>query len=143
MAASEARPAAQPAARERTTRPFQAVVDELSGSEDFRSAQDIHAALRAGGTSVGLATVYRALQSLVDSGRADVLKTDSGESVYRSCSQTHHHHLVCRWCGRTVEVQGPAVERWADATASEHGYADVSHTLELFGTCSECAARRA
>jgi Fur family transcriptional regulator, ferric uptake regulator len=143
MSGSGARPAEQQPARERTTRPFRSVVDELSRSADFRSAQEIHAAIRAGGTSVGLATVYRALQSLVDSGRADVLKTDSGESSYRSCSPTHHHHLVCRWCGRAVEVQGPAVERWADATASEHGFSDVSHTLELFGTCADCAARRA
>lgn len=142
MAVSGARPAGQAGARERSTRPFQMVVDELSKSSDFRSAQDIHGALRSGGSAVGLATVYRALQSLVDADRADVVKTDSGESVYRSCSQTHHHHLVCRWCGRTVEVQGPAVERWADSVANGHGYSDVSHTLELFGTCAACATRR-
>ena len=130
--------AARGAVRERSTRQFQAVLDELSRTGDFRSAQEIHAALRAGGASVGLATVYRALQSLVDSGRADVLRTDAGGSVYRECGTSHHHHLVCRACGRTVEVQGPAVERWADQMAEEHGFADVSHTVELFGTCGDC-----
>jgi Fur family ferric uptake transcriptional regulator len=35
-------------------------------------------------------------------------------------------------------VEGPAVERWADKVAAENGYADISHTLEIFGTCSEC-----
>jgi Fur family ferric uptake transcriptional regulator len=142
MAVSDPRAAGRPGARERSTRQFQAVIDEFEKSSDFRSAQDIHAAMRGDGNSVGLATVYRALQSLVDTGQADVLKTDSGESTYRWCSQTHHHHLVCRWCGRTVEVQGPAVERWADAIAAEHGYVDVSHTLELFGSCADCATRR-
>ncbi len=125
-------------ARERSTRQFQAVRDELARSGDFRSAQDIHAALRASGATVGLATVYRALQSLVDSGAADILRTAGGEAVYRECGDTHHHHLVCRSCGRAVEVQGPAVERWADDVADRHGFTDVSHTVELFGVCGQC-----
>jgi Fur family ferric uptake transcriptional regulator len=127
--------------RERTTRQFQAVLDELDQSKDFRSAQDIYAAMRGRGAPVGLATIYRALQSLVDSGRADVLRTPAGESAYRACGQAHHHHLVCRWCGKTVEVQGPAVERWADQMADKHGFTEVSHTVELFGSCTACHGR--
>lgn len=126
------------AVRERSTRQFQAVVAELANSKDFRSAQDIHAALRSRGAAAGLATVYRALQSMVESGQADVLRTASGESVYRECSKEHHHHLVCQRCGRTVEVSGPAVESWADEMAVQHGFVDVSHTLELHGTCADC-----
>ena len=129
--------------RERSTRQFQAVLHELGRTGDFRSAQDIHAAMRASGTAVGLATVYRALQSLVDSGTADVLRSDAGGAVYRECGETHHHHLVCRSCGRTVEVQGPAVERWADQMADRHGFTDVRHTVELFGTCGACHAEAA
>jgi Fur family ferric uptake transcriptional regulator len=105
---------------------------------DFRSAQDIHDLLRRNGENVGLSTVYRTLQALADGGEVDVLRTEDGEAVYRRCSGTHHHHLVCRDCGRTVEVEGPAVERWADAIAAEHGFRDVSHTLEIFGTCPDC-----
>lgn len=129
--------------RERSTRQFQAVLDALGESEDFRSAQEIHATMRARGEKVGLATVYRALQSLVDSGRADVLRGVAGEAAYRGCSQGHHHHLVCRSCGRTVEVRGPAVERWADQVAASHDYTDVSHTLELFGVCPDCRDKQA
>lgn len=131
-------PARGGAVRERSTRQFQAVLEELGKSGDFRSAQDIHTAMRASGASVGLATVYRALQSLVDSGRADVLRIGAGESAYRECGEPHHHHLVCRSCGKTVEIQGPAVERWADQMADKHGFSDVSHTVELFGTCGSC-----
>jgi len=47
---------------------------------------------------------------------------------------------VCRSCGSTVEVLGPAVESWAEKVAAEQGYIDVSHTLEIFGTCPRCAA---
>ena len=112
----------------------------LAASEGFRSAQDIYAALRANGTKIGLTTVYRALQALSDSGEIDVLRTDVGESVYRACrTGEHHHHLVCRVCGRTVEVAGPAVERWAEAVGAEHGFVNVTHTVEIFGTCAECA----
>jgi Fur family ferric uptake transcriptional regulator len=124
--------------RARSTRQFHAVAAELAESSDFRSAQDIHAAMRHDGRSIGLATVYRALQTLVDAGEADMVKTGSGEAVYRQCSTTHHHHLVCRQCGTTVEVQGAAFERWADKTADEYGFSDLSHTLELFGICATC-----
>lgn len=122
----------------RPTRQRLAVSAVLGSSDDFRSAQEIHDELRRTGEKVGLATVYRTLQYMTESGDVDVVKTDSGEAVYRQCSPTHHHHLVCRSCGRTVEVEGPAVERWANAMAQEHGYVDVSHTIELFGTCATC-----
>lgn len=123
----------------RPTRQRTAVADALSRTEGFASAQALHDTLRHQGESVGLTTVYRHLQALADAGEVDVLRTDDVETVYRRCIGTdHHHHLVCRSCGATVEVTGPAVEAWADAVAAEHGYADVSHTLEVFGTCATC-----
>jgi Fur family ferric uptake transcriptional regulator len=123
----------------RPTRQQAAVADLLSRSEDFLSAQAVHARLRDAGEPVGLATVYRALQSMADAGSVDVLRTDDGEAVYRCCSTSHHHHLVCRSCGRTVEVEGPTVEQWTERVAGEHGFSDVTHTLEIYGTCSDCA----
>jgi len=122
----------------RPTRQRRAVVAALRSFEDFRSAQDIHELLRRNGENVGLSTVYRTLQALADCGEVDTLRNEDGESVYRRCSTTHHHHLVCRSCGRTVEVEGPTVERWADGVAGQHGFTDVSHTLEIFGTCPAC-----
>jgi Fur family ferric uptake transcriptional regulator len=119
----------------RTGRQREAVAAFLAGENTFRSAQSIHGELRERGSSIGLATVYRALQGLVEDSQVDALRTDDGEVVYRRCSRGHHHHLVCRDCGRTVEVEGPAVERWATRVAEAHGFRDVSHTLEIFGTC--------
>jgi Fur family transcriptional regulator, ferric uptake regulator len=122
----------------RPTRQRRAVAAALETFDDFRSAQEIHDLLCRRGESVGLATVYRTLQRLSDAGEVDMLRTEDGEAIYRRCSDTHHHHLVCRACGATVEVEGPAVERWTSAIATEHGYADISHSLEIFGTCRDC-----
>jgi Fur family ferric uptake transcriptional regulator len=127
---------------QRMTRQRGAVSGVLEDAEDFRSAQQLHEVLRARGDSVGLATVYRTLQSLADGGEVDVLRTEEGENLYRRCERReHHHHLVCRSCGRTVEIDGPTVEAWASEVGSAHGYRDIQHTIELFGTCADCARR--
>lgn len=124
----------------RTTRQRTAVADLLSRVDGFRSAQELHDLLRKEGASVGLTTVYRHVQALADSGEVDVLRHEDGEAVYRACaSLTHHHHLVCRSCGRSIEIEGPAVERWTSQIADKHGFTDVQHTLEIFGTCQICA----
>jgi Fur family ferric uptake transcriptional regulator len=125
---------------QRSTRQRAAVAAVLDSVPDFRSAQELHDLLKQRGENVGLTTVYRTLQSLAESGEVDVLRTGDGESIYRRCSSGHHHHLVCRVCGRAVEVEGPAVERWADKVAAEHGFSEVSHTVEIFGRCAECSA---
>lgn len=127
----------------RATRQRVAVASLLAEVADFRSAQQIHAALRDRGDTVGLATVYRNLALMARLGEVDVLMREDGEALYRKCSARHHHHLVCRDCGSTVEVAGPAVETWADEIAAQHGFDEVSHTLELFGRCTECADRAA
>ena len=127
--------------RQRATKQGSAVRDALRTAGGFRSAQDVYAALRADGDSVGLSTVYRHLQSLVDDGVVDVIHTADGEATYRYCGvpgDGHHHHLVCRRCGRTEEIEGRAVERWAGEVARQHGYTDVDHTVELFGVCRPC-----
>lgn len=137
MTTSE-RPTAVPGLR--STKQRTAVSKLLDSLGEFRSAQELHEELRKRGEGIGLTTVYRTLQSLADAGEVDVLRTDSGEAIYRRCSAHHHHHLVCRGCGRTVEVEGPAVEKWADRVAAENGFVEVSHTVEIFGTCRECNA---
>lgn len=125
----------------RPTRQRIAIAGALASADDFQSAQEIHDALRQAGEKVGLATVYRTLQAMAEGGEVDVLQGAGGEAVYRQCSSSHHHHLVCRKCGRTVEITGPTVEKWATAVAAEHGFSEVSHTIELFGLCADCGGK--
>ena len=121
------------------TRQRQAVLAALDSATSFCTAQELHDVLRHRGEKVGLATVYRSLQLMADAEEVDVIRSDGGEASYRRCSSKHHHHLVCRVCGRTVEVSGPAVEAWADRVAGEHGFSEVSHTVELSGVCASCS----
>jgi Fur family transcriptional regulator, ferric uptake regulator len=123
----------------RATRQRAAISALLENLDDFRSAQELHDELRRRGEGIGLTTVYRTLQSMATAGLVDTLRTDTGESVYRRCSDHHHHHLVCRVCGCTVEVQGGQAETWAAEVAREHGFSDVSHTIEIFGVCEACS----
>jgi len=124
---------------QRSTKQRTAIAELLAAGSQFQSAQEIFAQLRTSAAPVGLTTVYRSLQGLVDAGEVDVIRRDDGEVVYRRCAGTaHHHHLVCRTCGRTVEVEGPDVERWAHDVASTNGFTDVSHVVEIFGVCRTC-----
>ncbi len=127
----------------RNTRQRADVLALLETTDGFRSAQQLHAALRERSTGVGLTTVYRTLQLLVDAGEVDQMRLPDGEQLYRRCAQsTHHHHLLCRVCGTAVEVEGPAVEHWAAEQAERHGFVDVAHTMDIVGTCASCAAAR-
>jgi Fur family ferric uptake transcriptional regulator len=127
------------AAGVRATRQRAAIIALLDTVDEFRSAQELHDELRRRGENIGLTTVYRTLQSLSAADLVDMVRTDTGESMYRRCEGAdHHHHLVCRSCGAAVEVSGREVEAWAAEVAEEHGFSDVSHTIELFGTCRQC-----
>jgi Fur family transcriptional regulator, ferric uptake regulator len=128
--------------RVRGTRQAQALNKVLRDLPGFRSAQDIHAELRDRGERVGLTTVYRHLQVLSEDGAVDTLRDEAGETLYRRCETVaHHHHVTCRSCGRSVEVEDRSIERWAERVATEAGFTDVDHTVEIFGRCPECARR--
>ena len=125
---------------QRQTKQRTAVAALLAETDEFRTAQQLYDDLRKRGDSVGLTTVYRALQSLTAASEVDSITSDDGETVYRKCSDAHHHHLVCRKCGKTVEITGPTVESWAESMAKENGFTEVSHTMELFGLCAQCGS---
>ncbi|MCU1437443.1 MAG: peptide transporter substrate-binding protein [Naasia sp.] len=126
----------------RNTWQRQAVRDALDGAAGFVSAQDLHASLRESGSPIGLATVYRALADLAGEGDADSLQSIEGESLYRACaSGGHHHHLICRSCGTTVEIEADDVEQWAAATAARHGFTAPQHVIDVFGLCPACSRK--
>lgn len=125
----------------RNTWQREAVREALGTSEAFVSAQSLHAHLRDSGFAIGLATVYRALADLAVEGEADSLQQE-GESLYRACTPgSHHHHLICRGCGVTVEIEADAVETWARSIAAEHGFVEANHVVDIFGLCAPCSAR--
>jgi Fur family ferric uptake transcriptional regulator len=122
----------------RNTWQREAVREALGESDGFVSAQSLHAALKGSGSTVGLATVYRALADLAQEGEADSLQQD-GESLYRACTPgSHHHHLICRSCGTTVEIAADEVEDWAGRVAAQHGFTRPQHVVDVFGFCPNC-----
>ena len=114
------------------------VLKALEQAGGFASAQEVHQLITRADDRIGLTTIYRALQSLQRENLVDLLRRGDGEAIYRLCGDAHHHHLVCRNCGRTVEIEGGAIEKWAEAVAKEHGYRDAGHTAEIYGICSHC-----
>ena len=115
-----------------------AVRHALSEATGFVSAGQLHLVLRNHGSTIGLATVYRALADLVEAREADSLQSRDGELLYRACGTEHHHHLICRKCGKTVEIEADRVEAWADDVAKAHGFSNPTHTIDIFGDCASC-----
>ena len=125
----------------RNTWQREAVRTALGDTEGFVSAQGLHSRLHSTGSPIGLATVYRALADLALEGEADSLQSPEGESLYRACSTTdHHHHLICRRCGLTIEIEVDAVENWATNVAAEHGFSQAANVIDIFGLCAACTA---
>jgi Fur family ferric uptake transcriptional regulator len=116
-----------------------AVKHALGEATGFVSAQDLHLVLRNHGSSIGLATVYRALADLAAQQEADSLQSTSGETLFRACGASHHHHLICTECGVAVEISATEIESWANQVAKQHGFKPANHTIELFGICAKCA----
>ncbi|MCC9173065.1 Fur family transcriptional regulator [Arthrobacter sp. zg-Y179] len=131
------------APEQRVTRQRLAVGRALDELSDFVSTQELFRLLQERGERISLATTYRVLQSMTDENLVDVLRGGDGEALYRRCAvEHHHHHLVCRECGKAVEVEAPAVESWAAALGAKYGFTEVAHTVEVFGLCPECSARK-
>ena len=122
---------------ERNTKQKELIHDALKANDEFISAQDLHRKLEDEGVKVGLATVYRQLNALAEGGEADTVRLE-GQQLFRLCGDDgHHHHLVCTNCGKTVEIDPPS-EAWLRKVADGHGFTVESHTLEVFGLCSDC-----
>lgn len=118
----------------------EAVLELLSGQHCCLSAQEIHDRLRASGRSVGLASVYRALDTLAELKllhRVDV----GGTAAFEPADPTgeHHHHVICQDCGQIGEFEDPALEQAIDEVASRLGYRVDAHELVLRGSCPDCA----
>ena len=115
------------------------VIGVLSQVQGFVSAQELHSLIGRDGGHIALATVYTQLKKLLQDGAVDVVMTDRGESLYRRCVvESHHHHLSCRRCGATVEVDAPELETWAHDIGERFGFREIRHVVEFNGICASC-----
>jgi Fur family ferric uptake transcriptional regulator len=121
----------------RSTRQRAEVLEALEGGEAL-PAQELHGRLRARGSRIGLATVYRTLHLLEQQGSIDVLHEDVNEARYRLCSPVHHHHLVCESCGAVDEIPECDVDEWAHKVARARGFEVRGHRAEILGLCANC-----
>jgi Fur family ferric uptake transcriptional regulator len=118
------------------------VVEELGRQSCCVTAQELFDGLRASGRPVGVASVYRVLELLVDKGFAQRVDVGDGTARFEPAHgrDEHHHHLVCDDCGRVEAFSDERLERALRVAEHESGYAVQSHEVLLRGACSDCRA---
>lgn len=125
----------------RMTTPRRSLADLVIDLDGHFTASELAAAARQRGIGVGRATLFRALELMIELGVVERIDLPSGEHAYVACAASHHHHVVCSRCGRTAEV---ADEGFAEAVRRielQSGFRIDTHRLELFGLCRHCLAR--
>ena len=127
----------------RLTQPRQSVAGLISARTGHFTSSDLLADARRGRLRLGRATLFRNLELFAELGALERLDLPSGEHAYVACEpERHHHHVVCRRCGRSAEVQDSGLQTVVTEIARRSGYAIDTHRLELFGLCPDCAASR-
>ena len=118
----------------------EAVIQHLAEQRCCLSAQEVHDALRAGGHSIGIASVYRALEQLAELELVHRIDLGGGLTRFEPAQPNgeHHHHLVCGSCGKVDTFDDPELERAISAVAGSHGYALGQHEVVLRGACGDC-----
>jgi len=116
-----------------------AIADVLLTSDRHLSAEEVASEVSARGRKVGTATVYRAIDTLVESGL--LVERDFGEGFRRfepARDIPHHEHLVCTQCGKVEEFRDERLERMTTLVAESRGFARQRHRLVIHGVCKEC-----
>lgn len=118
-----------------------AVVELLGRQNCCLSPQEIFDRLRKARRPVGIASVYRALEVLAD--LRLVKRVDAGDGIARfepaPVDGDHHHHLVCRDCGKVEAFSDSRLERAIDRVAGGLGYSVDEHEVVLVGACADCS----
>lgn len=125
---------------EYSTRSREQIAAILRRERRYLSASDIYDLLKRARARVSLSTIYRTLDLLQAKGEASSRVDERGEATYVVCAPTHHHHAICRKCGKVEELNCEALERIAGELRSHHGFELDDHEMEFFGTCAACRA---
>jgi Fur family ferric uptake transcriptional regulator len=123
----------------RMTAPRWAVIEEFAALGRYITAKELHERLRRRHARVGLATVYRTLETLESVGAAARAPQPHGETAYLFCPVKHHHHAVCTKCGKVADVSCGSLARLERALTAELRFKLVQHRFEFFGVCDRCS----
>ena len=119
------------------TRSQERILRLLKSLKQAISAQDIYVTLREGKDSMGLATVYRSLETLKLEGVVQVRTVANGESLYSTVKEDKHH-LTCLQCGASIPIHECPVHELENQLHQSHQFKIFYHTLEFFGLCQAC-----
>ena len=121
------------------TKQRRAVLEAFVGSEEHVSAEELYKRVSEMEPKIGLATVYRTLALLTESGLAAELDFGDGQKRYEhNLDHRHHDHMICTQCGKIIEFHNSMIEKLQQDVAQEHGFEMTSHKLDMFGTCKDC-----
>jgi len=119
------------------------ILDSFLSSKKHITAEELYGIIKKKHKSIGIATVYRTLKLLCDSGICRILKLDDGVTRYEALyGHEHHDHLICANCGKVVEVYDKKIEELQLKIAKKHHFILKNHRLDMYGICSECKKKR-
>jgi Fur family transcriptional regulator, ferric uptake regulator len=116
----------------------QLVLDHLAAQTCCVGAQEIHDSLTRDGRRVGLASVYRMLETLTEQTLVQRVDVGDGVARYEPVRHDHHHHLVCDACGKVEPFADRSLERALEAVEERSGYSVVAHEVVVHGACADC-----
>ena len=123
----------------KATLPRLRILEILEDSSDLHvTAEDVYGRLRAGGESIGLATVYRVLTQFEQAGLVIRHNFDGGSAVFELAAGEHHDHLVCVRCSRVTEFVDETIEQRQRKIAADAGFSMTDHSLIIYGVCTDC-----
>lgn len=124
--------------KHKLTRPRQTVMDVLAIAEHRLTPGEIYEKAKVRDPRIGLTTVYRTLDLLVDLGYIQRIHLEKGCHSYAPAVQRHGHQIVCSNCGRIQEFEGCDLDPLIKTLQSKTGYTINIHMLELLGLCPDC-----
>lgn len=122
-----------------STRPREQISDILRSQRRYLSAAEVHGLLKQRGGKASLSTVYRTLDRMQSAGEASARTDERGEASYVVCEPSHHHHAICKKCGRVEDIACEAIEHLAHDLLAHHQFTLDDHAMEFYGRCAQCA----